>query len=273
MYAFSMAFFAMILLRRLATPTLLLGSLAFVAAQDALTSSVWDAAALDGGGYPWPLLLTMDVSQPTGLIVAYPVLPWLVQMVLGWVVGAAWFSEEARAATRLGGRLRADALLATRLALSGIASLGVYAIVRSLDGYGNARLHSCARGAHWWLHVSKYPPSMSYMAFFLGVLLLCLSCLTVVQRMGDKIRWLTVLGQTALFYYIAHLVIIWVVTRVASGHPFDFWQANHGELPKGTHTLALSLFYYLALIALLLPTCHWYLDYKRARPESFLRYI
>ena len=67
----------------------------------------------------------------------------------------------------------ADAVLETvglsRL-FGGLAALAVFAVVRAVDGYGNLGLHRGDGGWLHWLHVSKYPPSLSFTALELGII-------------------------------------------------------------------------------------------------------
>ena len=63
-----------------------------------------------------------------------------------------------------------------------------------------------------WLHMSKYPPALVYSLLELGLMALFLVVfLSYERRMrGAPWRWnpLLVFGQTALFFYILHFIVL-----------------------------------------------------------------
>ena len=134
------------------------------------------------------------------------------------------------------------------LAAAGLAALAVFAVVRGLNGYGNMRLARDDGSLVQWLHVSKYPPSLSFTALELGLMALCLSALLVrAQAVGP----LVVLGQTALFYYLLHVHVLLLAARA-----LGLWHAAGLGAAYGAA---------LAVVLALYPPCRWYRGYKRAR--------
>jgi len=147
------------------------------------------------------------------------------------------------------------------LVVAGVAAV-VFAIVRGLNGYGNEGLYRRDGGlnAAWieWLHVSKYPPSLTYVALELGIAFALLAALWRVAR-PRLLAPLALLGQTALFFYLLHVHIMKGVA-VALG----IYQA------KG---LAVVYLGWVAVLVLLYPACRWYLRVKRRHPDSVLRFV
>ena len=85
-------------------------------------------ALLAGGGEPTlPAALLLTGGRFGPLIVAYPLLPWLAMMLLGWAFGRHLATITPQAAARL-------------LGLAGLAALALFVLVRALNGYGNMRL-------------------------------------------------------------------------------------------------------------------------------------
>jgi hypothetical protein len=145
--------------------------------------------------------------------------------------------------------------------LAGVAGLAVFAIVRYAGGYGDMFLPRTDGSWQQWLHVSKYPPSLTYFTLELGLLAVILAALMKFEeRIGFRPNGpILVFGQTAMFFYLAH--------RLAFDVP-----ATHFGL-RGTGDLATT--YIVAAIALvaLYPACRWYRVVKAAHPTSVLKYF
>ena len=246
LYAIGLGLVAMVPLRRLGDGTLLALALGLMVGGEALTG----LALLATGGKPTlPVALLLTGGQFGWLIVAYPLAPWLAMLLLGWC--SARFL-----------RRTAEGRAARVLALAGLAALGVFLVVRSVNGYGNMRLVRESGSLVQWLHVSKYPPSLSYTTLELGLMALALAALFQLERRpgAARILWpLLVLGQTALFFYLLH---VHVLTAAAA-------------LLGATHRGGLTATYAgaLAIVALLYPACAWYRRYKAAHPDAWPRYI
>jgi uncharacterized membrane protein len=136
-----MSFVALAFLRRL--PPLLLGGLGLtlVVLDEAVARSL---SSLGGVGRILATL-TFIPGELGPFRVGYPVVPWLAMMLLGWAA-----AEIAR---------RDPQRFAARLLLAGVVSLGVFAVVRGLNGYGNGGLLRGDGSIVQWLHTAKYPPS------------------------------------------------------------------------------------------------------------------
>lgn len=189
------------------------------------------------------------------LIIIYPVFPWLAIMMLGWVFGRYLVAQREVESSRWS---PAKVLLG-----SGFASLGLFVIVRRMNSYGNMMLFRENDGLIQWLHVSKYPPSFSFAALQLGLMCVVLGLLFKAQnRCGDRIKPgnpLTVFGQTALFFYILHIVILELSARALG---------MHNNMGLGTTYLATA-----GVLFILYPCCRWYRSFKAAHPSSWVRYI
>lgn len=72
-------------------------------------------------------------------------------------------------------------------------------------------LHRADNSWQQWLHVSKYPPSLTYYSLELGILFLCLALLRTLElQIGVRENGVFyVFGETAMFFYIVHRLARW----------------------------------------------------------------
>jgi hypothetical protein len=173
-------------------------------------------------------------------------------MVLGWVFGRHMSAHAA-------GRTQVSPQ--TVLWVAGITALVVFVLVRGNAGYGDMFLHRADDTWQQWLHVSKYPPSLTYATLELGIMcvllavLMRLEPLIGVRRNGPFL----VFGQTAMFFYLVHRLVMEIPATY-------FGMRGIGDLST-TYIVGVALF------ALLYPVCRWYRTVKAAHPNSLLRYI
>lgn len=196
------------------------------------------------------------------LIVAYPAFGWLSTMTLGWVFGRrllVWRSE---------GR-DVERTAARTLAIAGVIGLVVFAVVRGINRYGNMLLVREDGSLAHWLHVSKYPPSITFVGLELGIMALLLAALFAYSaRRGTGETFggpILLIGQTALFYYLLHIHVLTIVAKITGWHDF---KAEHGTLG-----LWSAYVFGLAIVVALYPLCAWYRRKKAAHPRSLLQYI
>ncbi|MGZ3441231.1 MAG: heparan-alpha-glucosaminide N-acetyltransferase domain-containing protein [Polyangia bacterium] len=161
LYAIGMSLVCMAFLRRLSSRALLAGAVAIQ-----LFGELTERVHFDGGALRlvWAFLFVGGRVHPP-IVVAYPLVPWLSIMMAGWVLGR-WLLET---------RDQDNATRGRTLALIGVALLAVFAVVRGVDGYGNWGLFRDSLAPLQWLHVAKYPPSLSYTTLELGLTFLLLA--------------------------------------------------------------------------------------------------
>jgi uncharacterized membrane protein len=246
LFAIGASFVCMAPLRRLGNGTLICLALGLMFFGEA---SIGVLMKFLGGSLPLPLALLLSGGIFGKLIIGYPLLPWLAIMMLGWVFG------------RLLLRQPPAAMPSQWLRAGGLLALAIFATVRGMNGYGNLLLLRDDQSLVQWLHVSKYPPSLSFYALELGLMALLL---TFLFRREQKQRanpsgLLLVLGQTAFFFYLLHghllLLAAWSLgVSHQRGLPETFIAAG-------------------AVIGLLYPCCRGYRGYKTAHPNGWARYV
>lgn len=249
LYALGASFLFMIPLRRLSDGALLAVGLGLAVLAEPMIGGLMAAKLV--GTLPVALLLSGGGFAEGRFVVGYPALPWLAIMCLGWVLGRkllAWpEAERDRTAARV-------------LAAWGVGLLLVFLVVRGLNSYGNMGLPREDGSIVQWLHVSKYPPSVTYDALELGIASLALSGLFVVmRRRPDFLAPVRTLGQVALFYYLLHfhaMLVFALLTgmRVKYGVPSAYLAAA-------------------SILLVLAPACAWYRGYKAANPGGWRQYV
>ena len=250
LYAIGLSLILMAPLRRLPSGALVVLALGWFVVGEVLTFAL---APPPAGGAVAPLSLLLSPTTWQYAAVLYPVTPWLAMMMLGWAFGRHLVRR------RETGEGMAPATLC---ALAGAGALGVFTLVRGLNAYGNMQLLR-RDGSLWeWLHVSKYPPSLSYASLELGVMALCLAGLFLLQkRIANVGHWnpLLVLGQTALFFYLLHIHLIGLgaalLGSIGGGALLETWVAG------------------IAVVIALYPACLWYRRYKAEHPDGWPQYV
>jgi uncharacterized membrane protein len=252
LYAIGISLILMIPLRRLRTFWLLGTSIVFILVSELVIGALF---SLNNNQPSVIGALFIHPGQFPHLLVVYPVFPWLAVMMLGFVFG--------KTLLRVGDSGSARWSAEKVLLVVGAASLLVFGIVRGLNSYGNMTLLRDDGSLIQWLHVSKYPPSLSFLTLELGLMGIILSLLFRLQgKAGGATRlWnpILVFGQTAFFFYVLHIVSLEVSARALN---------VHAKMGLGTAYVAT-----MAVLILLYPCCLWYRRYKAAHPGGWARYI
>jgi uncharacterized membrane protein len=253
MYALGLSMVCMVPLRRLGTRSLAALGVGLIAGWELLLGLGLLLTPGQPPSLPMALLLSGGVFAQGEFIIGYPLLPWLGVMCLGWV-----FGREVLEAREPSARRR----VAMRLAWCGVASLGLFLLVRGLNGYGNSLLYRDDLSLPQWLHVSKYPPSLAFAALELGLMALLLSGLWWLESRRGALRAfepLRVLGQTAFFYYLLHAHLAYGLAALLGVQK---------QLGLGATYLGAA-----ATLVVLYPACAWYRRYKAAHPHGWTRYV
>jgi uncharacterized membrane protein len=199
-----------------------------------------------------PAALTVVTYGSESMIIKYPVFPWLAIMALGWVFGRRIVQFAAG---------RRGVSPTTVMAIAGGASLFIFVIIRGAGGYGDMFLHRADNSWQQWLHVSKYPPSLTFYGLELGLLFLCLAALMAIEPLiGVRPNGpFMVFGQTSMFFYLVH--------RLAFEIPATYFGL------RGAGTIVTTYVVAALMLVLLYPACRWYRTLKRAHPQSLLKYF
>lgn len=246
--AIGLSMICMTFLRRLPSWALLTVGIGWMLVGEIVTTMVWHPP---GSSSKLAAFFVANYASPA-LLIKYPLFPWLAIMIVGWVFG--------RYATDF--NIKKEGLSPKAImTIAGLTGLVVFGVLRYHAGYGDMFLHRSDNSWQQWLHVSKYPPSLTYYALEMGILCLALAILrTIEPRIGVRPNGVfLVFGQTAMFYYLVHRLVLEI-------------PATYFGL-RGFGNLATTYIVAVPLLILLYPLCRWYRSLKQAHPQSFLKYI
>ena len=207
-------------------------------------------------------------------VYGYPVIPWVGVMALGYCFG--WVVVKAPEV-----RQRISVI-------TGVASLGLFALLRLMHGYGDPgpgfkHLGTLGHTVMSFFSVQKYPPSLHYLLATLGVVLLLFALFdrVVLADRLDRVRsFMNVYGRVPFFFYIAH---IFVIHALALGVAFltnpnwRFWITPDAVFTRHFDGWGYSLpVVYLVwgfVVLALYPLCAWFSGLKDRRRDWWLAYL
>lgn len=211
---------------------------------------------------PWTILHErswIDVSDTLRLRTTYPVLPWIGVIALGYGLGP-WFANATLPAVRQ-----------RFLLLGGVSALAGFVLLRALNGYGEKPWQAYDSGVQTlmsFFNVTKYPPSLLFLALTLGIGLLLL---LAFERAGHR-RWIGVLavfGSVPMFFYLLHLYVLKVL-YVACVALLGLNQGNYFGFDSMGAVWLMALVLPLALY----PPVRWFAGLKaRRRDLAWLKYL
>jgi uncharacterized membrane protein len=190
-----------------------------------------------GGFYPLPEGFGLE-----GIVVMYPLMPWVGLIAAGYALGPVFLWERAR---------RARFLLACAGAL-----LLTFVALRAFNVYGDpdpwsAQGHGLMFDAMSFMRVHKYPPSLLYLCVTCGIGLLLL----VLFERIPKNKVLLVFGASPLFFYVIHIALIHFLGNLYFNLRFGRtpqFANGHASWPDGyAPSLAVVYAAWIAILALM----------------------
>ena len=211
---------------------------------------------------PWAILHDrgwIEFSDTLRLRTSYPVLPWIGVIALGYCVGP-WFTRSVSAHVRQ-----------RYLLLTGTGLLMGFVALRWLNGYGEAQWTNYGNVTHTlmsFFNITKYPPSLLFLALTLGVGLLLLLAFERAQQ-HKWLSTLAVLGGAPMFFYLLHLYVLKVL-HVLCVAAFGL---NHGAY-FGFDGIGAVWLTAIALVTALYWPVRWFAGLKsRRRDITWLKYF
>jgi uncharacterized membrane protein len=225
-------------------------------------------------GWLWKLLVSPGPFLRHGqrwALDMYPVLPWSGVMAMGYVFGVVVAMPPAQR------RLRS--------LLLGAAALALFAVLRLTGAYGDPipfeHLGSATRTAMSFFEVTKYPPSLQYVAATFGFLLLLFA-------LGDyalERRWLLgplgaieIYGRVPFFYYVPHFYLLHILAFVDAMLVMHSVHVNAPTPfspgpPQATYSLPIVYLIWITVVASLYLPCRWFAGVKARRHDWWLSYL
>jgi len=163
----------------------------------------------------------------------FPVIPWFLPMALGWLYGHTYAKQ------------RGIAYEARRFAVSGFSSLALFFLFR-FAGIGDYLLPDGTLQGFFGL--SKYPPSLDYFLFYLGVVFLLLFLFYKLPQTSKIGGVFEEFGKVPLLFYNTHLWLYAAVPALISNF--------------NGYSLAFGVIIWLLGLFILYPVCHGYLKWR-----------
>ncbi|MEQ1808805.1 MAG: heparan-alpha-glucosaminide N-acetyltransferase domain-containing protein [Terricaulis sp.] len=219
-------------------------------------------------------------QQPIGLI-AYPMLPWVGIICLGYSLGNV-FTEAPEKRNR------------TILPM-GLAMLAAFLVLRLTMIYGDPAF-ATGPEAVWrdwreqqtlgaaimvFFDVQKYPPSLQFTLVTLGIIFTIWPLLSRLR--GPMASVLNTFGAVPFFFYVLHIYLIHVlaiaVNAVAGNNVEGLfnYMINVFMAPEKLQSLGFALPWvyvtWLVVLALLYPLCRYWQSLKARRRDWWLSYL
>ncbi len=232
------------------------------------------ALAMSPGGSPlgdfWKIVHQQGVISIGGIVivVAYPLVPWIAVMALGFCCGEVLLMDPARRQQwllRLGAGLTAS-----------------FAVIRLINVYGDPQPWAVQASPAFtllsFLRCTKYPPSLDFLLMTLGPAMLLLAWF---YRIGLRAaNPLVVIGRVPLFYFLGHMLLAHFLTipiaLIRYGRagfllnppsPANVYPAGYG------YSLGVVYLVWLLVIGLMYPACVWFGRLKARKSSPLLAYL
>lgn len=237
-----------------------------------------DGIHVDGNGMDaiaWSIVHQFQgfpLSEHYFLFIAYPIVPWIGVMLLGYCFGYLYQPGY-------------DPLARKKFLISlGSGLIFLFILIRGINGYGDPNPWSVQPSPVFtilsFLNVTKYPPSLLYLLITLGPAILFLA---ISEKLyGSISNRVKILGRVPMFYYLLHLYLIHLLALTAalltgytaSDMIFNTWVTSSPNLAGYGFNLWVVYAVWISVVVILYPLCKWYDAYKQAnRSTWWLSYL
>lgn len=212
-----------------------------------------------------------QLSENFSLFIAYPLVPWVGVMLLGYCFGALY-------------QLPINYSRKKILLYLGSGCIAMFVLIRFLNGYGDPNPWSVQSSPVFtflsFLNVTKYPPSLLYLLITLGPAIVFLAISE--NYFGSLSQRIKILGRVPMFYYLLHLYLIHLLALFAavmtgyqvSDMVFNTWVTESPNLEGYGFNLLIVYAVWIAVVLILYPLCRWYDIYKAThRAKWWLSYV
>ncbi|MBD0832071.1 DUF1624 domain-containing protein [Aestuariibaculum sediminum] len=227
--------------------------------------NLFDNVVMEGNRFSsvlWYILhqrYDIDLAGTT-VVFAYPILPWLGVMILGYCLGKLYLPSVSKKTRK------------SLLFKIGITSVILFFVIRGINVYGDlvpwASQSTTIKTILSFFNVTKYPPSLSYVLITLGPSLLFLYG---IESVKNKItNFMIVFGRVPLFYYFLHIFVIHVLAIVGILIFGGDWKImiiteagfNNAALKDYGYSLFSVYLIWIGIVTLLYSPCKKYMIYK-----------
>jgi len=191
---------------------------------------------------------------------SYPVLPWIGVITLGYCIGSSVFASSQQNQSRN-----------TKLLIFGFSSIALFLLLRAINVYGD---HAWTVMPTWtetfmsFMNLTKYPPSLFFILWNVGVGLVLLVCLQKIET-KPWIKPLIIFGSVPMFFYIVHLYVLKALYLLVVA----FFGKNHGDY-FGVDSVSTLWWIAIILSIILYPLMVKFSDYKHKNKHiAILKYL
>ncbi len=188
--------------------------------------------------------------------ISYPVLPWIGVILLGYFMGPLYH------------HLISAAKRQKILFYLGLSSITLLLILRGWNIYGETlpweTQNSFIKSVMSFLNYTKYPPSLNFLLFTLGIGFLLLSFFERIKGRFSQI--LKVYGSAPMFFYIIHLYVLVIF------HGILIFTINKGKVVQVNYVYQLWLISIVLSILLYFPTKK-FSNFKRMSKSKLIKYF
>ena len=227
------------------------------------------------GSMAWSVIHELQffkLSDSTQLLIAYPIIPWIAVMALGYYIGS-FYAKDFDAGKR---KKTFNSI--------GLTAIVLFLVLRFTNVYGDPNhfkhYGTAAQDLVSFLNPSKYPPSLVYLLMTLGAAFLFLA--NTEKLRGRVVDFFCTFGRVPFFYYILHLYLIHVIAMIfaqVSGFGWEklilsTWVSFDPGMKGWGFNLWVVYLVWIGIILLLYPLCKRFDRYKRDNKEkSWLSYL
>jgi uncharacterized membrane protein len=209
------------------------------------------------------------ISSSHFLIIAYPPIPWLGIMLVGYSSGKLFELPEVERKT-----------IFMKI---GVGALLLFVLLRFINIYGDPFPWSTQKSMVYtflsFMDITKQPPSLLFCLATLGIMFLILAMAEKVKNRFTNMVY--VYGKVPLFYYVVHFYVIHcilIILLFLQGFHWadlDFVSGTYGR-PKGVESgIPLWGVYiiWVAIVMAMYKPCVWFGRYKAENKYWWLSYI
>jgi uncharacterized membrane protein len=221
--------------------------------------NVFWAIIHDGGKF--------DLSKDHFLIIAYPVVPWIAVMSLGYRMGSLY-------------DLSFDSIKRKKiLNIAGFSAIALFIVLHWTNLYGNTwpwkHYDTISKTLMSFSNLRKYPPSLLFLLMTLGPAMIFLA--NAENFKGRMVEFFSTFGRVPFFFYVLHIYVIHFIALIFAQLSGFGWQImilpssifHAPELKSFGFPLWVVYVVWLGAIALTYPLCKKFDKYKMNHKEKW----